>query len=266
MVKQHRAYIQTAPPQDQIHARYAGDSGPAIFLLHQLPISCRQMERLIPLLGEQMRVWGLDTPGYGISPSTLTQQTFVEYARRLLEAIDALGVEHFALLGTEIGVAMAAEIARQAGRERVAHFIALAAPPSDPAGHQAFLTELGEPAPQQDGSHLLPIWQFWQRRWGADTDNATLRMACTENTYIYSRYHWGLRAYADYDLAAGLKQIACPALFLSAERDLMKDNTAAAAALVPGAEHRILDGTRAPLVSTEAEKLTEIITAFVGAG
>ena len=265
MVKQHRAYIQTPAPQEQIHARYAGDSGPAIFLLHQLPISCRQMERLIPLLGDRLRVWGLDAPGYGVSPSTLTQQTFAEYARRLLEAIDAVGVDRFALLGTEIGVALAAEIARQAGPTRVTYFIGLAAPPSDPAGHRDYVAELGEPAPQQDGSHLLPIWQFWQRRWGTDTENAILRMACTENTYIYSRYHWGLRAYADYDLAAGLKQIVCPSLFLSAERDIMADSTAAAAALVPGAEHRILKGTRAPLVSTEAEQLTKTVFDFVGA-
>ena len=46
----------------------------------------------------------------------------------------------------------------------------------------------------------------------------------------------------------------------------MKENSATVAALVDGAEHRILDGTRAPLVSTEPEKLTEIITAFVGTG
>lgn len=265
MVKQHRAYIQTPAPQEQIHARYAGDSGPAIFLLHQLPISCRQMERLIPLLGDHLRVWGLDAPGYGISPSTLTQQSFTEYARRLLEAIDAVGAKRFALLGTEIGVAMAAEIAHLAGPDRVTHFVGLAAPPTDPAGHRDYLAELGEPAPQQDGSHLLPIWQFWQRRWGADTENAILRMACTENTYIYSRYHWGLRAYADYDLAPALKQLACPTLFLSAERDIMADYTAAAAALVPGAEYRTLKGTRAPLVSTEAEYLTKIIVDFVGA-
>ncbi len=263
MVKQHRAYIPTPAPQEQIHARYAGESGPAIFLFHQWPISCRQMERLIPVLGDHMRVWGLDTPGYGVSPSTLVQVGFDDYVQRLMDAIDALGVDRFAVLGTEIGVAVAAEIARRAG-ERVTHFIALASPPVDPAGHRAFMAELGEPSPQQDGGHLLPVWKFWQRRWGEDTENAILRMACTENIYVYSRYHWGLRAYADYNLAAGLRHVTCPALFLSAERDVMKDNTTMAAALVPGSTHRILDGTRAPLVSTEAKQLAQIIRDFVG--
>ncbi len=262
MVKQHRAYLQVPPPQDQIHARYAGESGPTIFLFHQWPISCRQMERLIPVLGDHMRVWGLDAPGYGVSPSTLVQVDFADYVKRLVDAIDAVGAEKFAVLGTEIGAAIAAEIARLEP-DRVTHYVALATPPTDPAGHQAYMDELGEPAPQQDGSHLLPIWQFWQRRWGEDTENSILRMACTENTYVYSRYHWGLRAYRDHDFAASLKGLQCPALFLSAERDLLKDNTAAAAGLVPGAEHRTLEGSRAPLVSTEPEQLTQIIRDFV---
>ena len=103
VVKQHRAYIPTPAPQEQIHARYAGESGPAIFLFHQWPISCRQMERLIPVLGDHMRVWGLDTPGYGVSPSTLVQVGFDDYVQRLMDAIVALKVDRFAVLGTEIG-------------------------------------------------------------------------------------------------------------------------------------------------------------------
>jgi pimeloyl-ACP methyl ester carboxylesterase len=256
-----RAYIQTPAPQEQIHARYMGEAGPFVFFLHQWPLSSTQFARVMPLLAPHYRVYGLDAPGYGMSPSTLTQQTFVEYARRLLDAIDALKAERFVLVGAEIGAAAAAAIAHLAAPGRVRRLIALAVPPVDAAGHRAFLDELGEAKPQQDGSHLAEIHARLERHLGPEASQ--LRMAFTETMNIYARYHWGLRAYASHDLAADLRALTCPTLFLSAEHDPMARHAPAAAALVPGASQRTIAGAHATPAWTAPESFAAAFAEFV---
>ncbi|MBM3504495.1 MAG: alpha/beta hydrolase [Alphaproteobacteria bacterium] len=262
MTELKQAYIQTPAPQEQIHARFLGDSGPFIFFMHQWPLSSRQFGRVIPLLADRYRAFGLDAPGYGMSPSTLTQQDFIEYARRVLDAIDALGARQFVLVGAEIGVGIAAEVARLAGPGRATHLLALAVPPVDPDEHRGFVAELGEAKPQQDGSHVVLAWQQLERRLG-NHDPFQMQMAYTEKMNIFGRYHWGLRAYAGYDLAAGLRSVHCPTLFLSAERDPMAKHAPAAAALVAGARHQIVPGARQTLAWTEPQTFVETLRRFI---
>jgi pimeloyl-ACP methyl ester carboxylesterase len=264
MVKQQRAYIATPAPQRQIHARYAGTDGPHVFLFHQLPLSCRQFERAIPVLGEFCQAYGLDLPGYGSSPPPPGPLSLAEYATRLVHAIEAVGARRLVLIGLEIGVAVALEVARLVGWERVSHFVAMATPPLAPEARRAFVGEIGEPQFNEDGSHALPMWRRFQRRWGANAENAMLRMAFTENHNVYHRYHWGLRAFADYDLAAGLRSIRCPALFLWAELDPMTAGDAAASKLVAGSQHVVIAGARPALATTERDKFVSAVAEFAG--
>ena len=263
VAKQQRAYLPTPEPQELIHCRWAGDKGPFVILLHQIPLSCRQFERAIPVLGDFCRAYGLDLPGYGMSPAPSRPLSMQDYARRLIDAIDAMGADRFALAGLETGVAVGAEIFRQLGAKRVSHFIAMAPPPVDPVERQAFIDDIGAPR-KVDGTHALPVWQRLQRRWGDDTDNATLRMAFTETNNVYARYDWGMKAFAAYDYPAALQDISCPAIFLSGELDNMLPFAPAAAALVPQAQHIVVPGGRAPLVSIERNKFADVIGDFVG--
>lgn len=239
--EQRVVYIPTPKPQEQIHARVvsAGPDTPFVFFLHQWPLSSRQFERTIARVGQHAQAWGLDAPGYGMSPSTLTQQDFPEYARRHVEAIDALGARRFALVGAEIGVGIAAEIIRQAPG-RCTHLIAFAVPPTDPTGHATYMTELGEPSPVQDGTHVPAMWQRLERRFGPEREQ--MRLVFTEAFNIYSRYHWGLTAYRPFDLARALQQVNCPTLFVSARDDALARFAPAGAALVQGAQHIVLSG------------------------
>ena len=263
VVKQQRAYLPVPEPQQLIHCRWAGDHGPFVILLHQIPLSCRQYERAIPVLGDFCRAYGLDLPGYGMSPAPPAPLSMQEYAKRMLSAIDSLGADRFALVGLETGVALGAEIFRQAGAKRVSHFVVMAPPPVDPVERRAFIDDIGEPR-KVDGTHALPLWQRLQRRWGEDTDNATLRMAFTETNNVYARYHWGLKAFAAYDYPAALEGISCPTVFLSGERDSMLPFAPAAAALVPRAQHIVVPGGRPPLASIERNTFADVIGDFVG--
>ncbi len=261
MVKQQRLYIDTPAPQRQIHTRWAGEKGPIVILLHQIPLSCRQMERIVPVLGDYARAYALDLPGYGVSPVPPGPLPFADYARRLIDAIDALGARRFVLVGIEVGVALAAEIYRQVGAVRVTHFIAVAPPPVDAAAKKAFIDEIGTPQ-EEDGTHGLPIWKRFQRRWGENADNAMLRMAFTENLNIYHRYDWAMKPFADYDMAAALQAVAVPRLVVSASEDHLRPHADAVAKLM-GARHEVIPGGAA-ILSTEPEKFGDVLRTFVG--
>src|SRR5688572_3435039 len=99
-----RAYLES-PGRSQIHCRHAGSAGPWIFMIHQFPFSCRQFERVIPGLGNSSRAFALDMPGYGVSPQAGEGLSVQDYATHLVGAIDALGADRFALVGSETGAA-----------------------------------------------------------------------------------------------------------------------------------------------------------------
>jgi len=262
IVEQRAVYIPTPKPQEQIHARVvsASAAAPFVFFLHQWPLSSRQFERTIARIGQHAQAWGLDAPGYGMSPSTLTQQDFPEYARRHLQAIDALKADRFILVGAEIGVAIAAEIIRQAPG-RCTHLVAFTPPPVDADGHAAYMAELGEPSPVQDGSHVEAMWQRLERRFGPEREQ--MRLVFTEAFNIYSRYHWGLTAYRAYHLAAALQRIDCPTLFVNTSDDALARHGSPAAALVPGARQITLPG-KPFLPWIDADASAGIIRDFAG--
>jgi pimeloyl-ACP methyl ester carboxylesterase len=259
-----RCYVDF--PTGQIHCRYAETEGPWIFLIHQFPLSCRQFERVIPRLGVSARAYGLDLPGYGVSPPPVGALSIPEYASAALGAIDALGAQRFAIVGIETGVAVAAEIVRQAAAGRVTHAVLMATPPLHGAERDAYIDRLGEPGSdmEQDGRHLSVEWNRFEARWGPDCDKSQLRMAVSETFYVYGRYHWGIRAFAEYDLTRGLRALNCPVLFLSADLDSLAPYAETASRLVRQAEYRVLSDVRPTAPWAAPERVQAAITQFVG--
>ena len=115
---------------------------------------------------------------------------------------------------------------------------------------------------EEDGTHGLPIWKRFQRRWGENADNAMLRMAFTENLNVYHRYDWALKPFAEYDMEAALKAVKVPTLVISASEDHLRPHGEAVAKLM-GAKHEVIPGGGV-ILSTEPDKAGDAIKAFVG--
>lgn len=85
--------------------------GRDLVLLHSLLADRSAFDRVVPLLGERRRVWGVNLPGYGSSSGSAT--TVEDYADRIAALLDELrlGPETDVLgngFGGFIGVALAA--------------------------------------------------------------------------------------------------------------------------------------------------------------
>jgi pimeloyl-ACP methyl ester carboxylesterase len=92
----------------QIRLLEAGEGAPVVYFhggggLHPSPG--------LGLLARRFRVHAFELPGFGRSPANTRTQSLDELADTMTQAIDAVGLQTFALLGTSLGGALALRLA-----------------------------------------------------------------------------------------------------------------------------------------------------------
>lgn len=149
-------------PGGQVHYAEQG-AGPAVLLLHQTPRSLDEFRELQPLLSAEYRTIALDMPGFGNSTALPSPQRIEDYARGVLAAMDALGVERTAVLGHHTGGAVAIELAA-AAPSRFTSAVLSSTPWADAAYRASHVDGPGvdDADRDPDGGHLRAWWD--QRR------------------------------------------------------------------------------------------------------
>jgi pimeloyl-ACP methyl ester carboxylesterase len=114
-----RVFVVDVGPSEVIPGGHAGEAsppppdpqGPPLVLLHGLFVTHFAFERLIPRLAERRRVIAIDLPGTGDSdhpdPTVGDDYSPAWLAAVVLDAVGALGVDRFDLLGHDYGGAIA---------------------------------------------------------------------------------------------------------------------------------------------------------------
>ena len=244
----------------QVHFRTSGESGPALVLFHESPQASNVFQPALPLLGRTLRAFALDTPGYGMSDPPQQQLEIPGYAELLLQAIDALGIETFAVAGQHTGATIALEVARLAG-SRVTHAV-LSGVLLD---HEERLELLRSWAPdahvQPDGAHLQALWQKYLVLWEEPPE--LVHLAVSNIASVYERYNWAYNAVFRHDLEPTLAEVTCQLLLLTAERDMLAHHDAHALRIRPDARQvRLTNGT-GQLPWREPEQFAAVVTDFI---
>lgn len=250
----------------QVHYWHAGDAGPACVFFHESPLSGAAYQAALPHLGASLRAYAFDTPGYGLSdPPPEDRFEIPDYAARLLQAIDALGLDHFAVAGVHTGASLAIEVARQAGMERVSHAVLTGVPLFSAEEREEWLKSWSPPMrPDADGTHLSWAWARYQRVWGTETDPAVLHVGVRHILDVIERYQWAYNAAFRYDPAPALPGLTCPTLLLDAEHDLLAGFDEPAAALLPDARIQIIPGLPGQLPIRMPEAYAAHVAEFIG--
>ncbi len=260
-----RAYAQCS--WGQVHHATAGEGIPCAFF-HESPQSWRVFEGVLGNLSG-VRGVAFDTPGYGASdPPPHHRFEIPDYAARLLEAIDDLGLESFAVAGVHTGASLALEVARQAGSDRVVGAVLSGVPLLTEAERAQFLSGWSPPmTPDADGSYLGWAWERYQRIWGADSHPDVLHLAVTGLLGVLDRYEWAYNAAFRYDPGPALAALQCPVLFLNASNDLLASHDQKAAKIVAESSINLVEGfqgqlpLRAPrLYATEVSNFLQTTT------
>lgn len=258
-----RGYVTTR--WGQVHLRRAGDAGPAVVLLHESPLSSAVYQDALPHLGADVRAIAFDTPGYGMSDGPEGIMEIPDYAATLLEAVDALGVDRFAVAGVHTGASLAVQLAVQAP-ERVTHAILSGVPVWTEEERERYLTSWSPPvAVEPDGAHLDWAWQRYVRIWGGPPE--LLHFGASTLLMNMSRYHLAYNAAFRYDPVPDLPQVICPVLLLTAEQDLLIASDEVAVAMFPDARLERVPGLPGQLPmripARYASRIVEFVTGTV---
>ncbi len=160
MIVVKRAYIDI--PEGQVHYQ-TGGAGDPLLLLHQTPLSSDEYSRMMPTLSQSYRVVAMDTLGYGGSDSPPYEYRIEDYARSILNFLNALGIEKTSIIGHHTGAGLAVELAAT-WPERVDKLVLSGCPYREEAERQEFLSHLLEHSMniKEDGSFLLQRWQVYK--------------------------------------------------------------------------------------------------------
>ena len=239
--KLRRAFADTS--LGQIHYRMTG-SGPPLVLLHNTWLSSRMFFGVIPELARDFTIYALDTLGQGDSDPAPADRVLEipDYAKVLLEALDAIGLEQPTVVGHHTGSVIASEASIQQP-QRFRKLVISGMPYwRNPATRLAQVEGpfFADWAAGEDGSGLLDAWSGHAgvQRYG-EGGSTDLFI-----DYIKPgpRTSMALRALFRWDSQARLPLVTVPTLVLCSESDTFVKNISHVAELIPNAELKIVAG------------------------
>ncbi|WP_290056456.1 alpha/beta fold hydrolase [Amycolatopsis solani] len=258
-------YGYATVPGGQVHYAEQG-SGPAVLLLHQTPRSLDEFRELQPLLAGEHRVIALDMPGFGNSTALPAPQRIEDYARGVLAALDALGVDRTAVVGHHTGGVVAVELAA-AAPDRITAVVLSSTPWAD-ADYRASHVDgpgVDDAAREPGGGHLLTWWE--QRRpYYPEAATGLLDRFVRDALAPGVDPREGHLACARYEMERRIGLVRAPVLLLGAGDDpfalpalepLEKHLTAAA--LVDSA---VIDGGTVALMEDKANDVAAVVLPF----
>jgi len=256
-----RGYVDTS--WGQVHYLEHGE-GPVCAFFHESPQSVQAFEQTLPLMSG-IRAIAFDTPGYGNSaPPPRDGFEIPDYSARLLEAIDGLGVDSFAVSGVHTGASIALEVGIQAGMDRTSHAVLTGVPLFSEEERADFLANWApKMTPAADGSHLGWAWERYQRVWGEESPPEMLHLAAVHILAGLHNYDWAYNAAFRYDPAPHLSKLTCPTLLLDAENDMLAKFDQPSAQLLPDARIEHLPGLRGQLPLRVPELYARHVVDFV---
>lgn len=253
-------------PGGQVHYAEQG-TGPAVLLLHQTPRSHDEFRELLPLLAADHRVLALDMPGFGNSTALPAPQHIEDYARGVLAALDALGVDRTAVVGHHTGGVVAVELAAAAPDRITA--VVLSSTPWVDAGYRASHVDghgVDDAAREPGGGHLLAWWE--QRRpYYPKSSTGLLDRFVRDALAPGVDPREGHLACARYAMERRIGQVRAPVLLLGAGADPF-----ALPALEPLERHltgaalvhlAVIDGGTVALMEDKADEVAAAVLPFL---
>lgn len=217
----------------QVHVAHAG-RGPALLMLHPLPLWSMSLEPLARHLQDRFTVIAPDLAGYGLTdPLRKERPEPDDYVADLSRLLDRLGLGSFFLYAAEYTCALAAALA--ATRREQVRAVVLEDPVRLTGLELSSLVRGGLPdfAAEPSGGHLLRMWDAARMRYmfhpsheprlanRLDRDMATpAELNEVAKAYMRAgpRYTDGILACAGRDWEAELRRLAVPTLLITHER------------------------------------------------
>ncbi len=253
----------TDGPFGQIHYREIG-KGPALFLLHQSPLSGAMFSPAMPYLAQQgMRAIAIDTPGYGMSEAPDSPASIDELSDAIVTAIKALSTEPIFLLGHHTGMVLAANIsARQLVPIRRIVFNGVAILTQEERDFFDGL-EFGPLAFKEDGSHLIDAWNQRLAATKGWTNLPAMHKHVVEMLAIPDRFWFAFDAVFSHDVEADFMATSCPAMVLTNSGEDLCAASKRASDMRPDMAFKCLEGGTHDIVDEQPEEWAAAVSSFL---
>lgn len=235
-----RGYVHT--PGGQVHYRTAGPAGaPVVAFFHQTASSSRMFELVMAELAGEFRCYAFDTPGFGQSWQPREVPSVAWLGERLVEAIDALGVDRFVVCGHHTGGCVGLEIALAVpARVRGLSIIGPVTPTA--AEREQYSKVFLEPfRPEASGEFLKTAWEYL-RTIGAGTNVDLHTAELVDHLIAWRSMPLAFGAVWRQDAAAGLAKVTVPLQLMCSKDDVLWPMFARACELRPDARTAIVEG------------------------
>ncbi|HSN71431.1 MAG TPA: alpha/beta fold hydrolase [Steroidobacteraceae bacterium] len=223
----------------QVHYRRTGQ-GPLVLMLHQSPLSSRDMEATMLRWQDRFTMIAPDTPGYGLSdPFGFDSVEMDDIAEAVVEFLDAIGVARCAVYGFHTGAMIVGALAarypdRISGAVANGYVVLSPEERDDIVAHYLPAFE-----PQWDGSHLTWLWARmreqtiffpWYARHRANRldfdvpSPETLQAGLVEFLRAGDNYRIGYRAAFTFRSLEALTKVRTPMLVTAADFDPLHEH------------------------------------------
>jgi pimeloyl-ACP methyl ester carboxylesterase len=253
-----KGYVNST--EGQVHYRRMGTGSP-IVLLHQVPSSSWMWEPLLePLARRGYTAVAFDLPGYGMSDPPSQPPDLAYYARRIAEAVAALGIERFGVVGHHTGGSVAIQLAldhQEAVTGLVIYGLALL--------DADFSQRLASEQPPEYDAEGGAISKFWKARWGDHTgEMAEFIAARATAEMLTSMKHRadGHVAVGKADHVAMVQALGRPTLAVAGRREMLYQESQRGPALSPMVEFKEVGSSGIDVVDEMPEDFAELIDQF----
>jgi pimeloyl-ACP methyl ester carboxylesterase len=232
-----------------IHWRACGDDGPVVMVSHINQQSSALMVELLQALGARCRAVAIDYPSHGHSDHIDWQPGIEDYARAVIETMDALRIDRAAALGEAVGAAVSIALG---GRwpQRIDKVVLINTPYfSDAETARSDIADIAKVRPSDATGFPAP--RTVEFMLANDPEHAPMKPSQSWmdriNTaqFEIGRDRWqAMQALAKFDTLGGMAALTCPVLMLYGEHFIYGRHRALLQAKCPHARVEILPGGR----------------------
>jgi pimeloyl-ACP methyl ester carboxylesterase len=231
-----------------IHWRACG-RGPVVMVSHINQQSSAVMVELLQALATDFRAVAIDYPSHGHSDHIDWQPTIEDYARAMIEVMDALGIERAFAMGEAVGAATSIALGAR-WPQRIDKVVLINTPYfTDADNAQKDIADIAKVRPSDDTGFPAPR----SIRFLLENDPEHAPMQPTQswmdriNTaqFEIGRDRWqAMGALAKFDTLDGLTALQCPVLMLYGEHFIYGRHRALLQSKCPQAKVEIVPGGR----------------------
>ncbi|MBL8643461.1 MAG: alpha/beta fold hydrolase [Rhodospirillaceae bacterium] len=214
-----KAYAGTR--QGQMHYRHVPGNGTPLVMYHRAPATSASFTAMMDLMTGDRPLYAFDMPGFGESFAPMSQPTAADYARWLLEGLDALSLHKAHIFAHHTGTHFATQMAAD-NPGRVASLMLNGIAYLTPEERATYAKTVQPPAtPDAEGVYMsngfkliATLLPHFEARLYHDEMTAMMQSHWTR--------HYSFAAVWGQDYPAVFKRVTCPVLATCAENEMWR--------------------------------------------